>query len=152
MLSPYTGLQLHDAYRRDAVERAERYRLAAGVRSTTGPGVLMRAVGAVKRVLPHRVHAAPAQAPVVELAGSLDASTASRAREQLAAAFSGSPDELVVDIADVTSIDPAGIDLLVEAALDMNGKTVRFRHARPEVERELELAGLYAQRAVDQAR
>lgn len=121
MLSPYIRSQLHDSVRRDALERAQRHRL-----------------------VPRRARRPRAQPSVVELSGALDASAAPRARERLAAAFRRSPRELVIEAAAVTSIDAAGIDLLVEAALEMNGRPVRFAHARPEVERELELAGVHA--------
>jgi anti-sigma B factor antagonist len=78
---------------------------------------------------------------VLRLSGELDLSTADALRSALAEALAGDPGRLVVDLADVTFVDPAGIRPLTEAAVRRRG-AVTLRAARPRVRRALTLMEL----------
>jgi anti-anti-sigma factor len=150
MLSPqqYVRQELLDAERRDATERAANDRRALASARDRGPNALIRCVHAVQATAQRLVRTRPDVAgephrSVVELTGDLDIQAAPAARRRFARAVDRSPDELVVDLGDVTSVDPAGIEVLMEAAAAMQGRRMRFTHARPEVEEAFEVAGLY---------
>lgn len=152
MSSPqeYVRQQLLDAERRDAMERAasERRAVAATRNRSGGLDLFARVAYGVQAAAQRVVGKRPqvlggSHSSVVELTGDLDIQSAPAARRRFARAVHRSPDELLVDVGDVTSVDPAGIEVLMEAAAAMQGRRMRFTHARPEVEEAFEVAGLY---------
>src|SRR5207248_328381 len=115
-LQPFIHQSLANAQQRDKLERARHDRLAG--RSRHEPSLLARVALALRR----QPAPAPARCSVVELAGPLDIRAARGVREDVSSA----PDELVVDLADVTTVEPAGIEMLMEAAAAMGGRPLRF--------------------------
>jgi len=143
---PHLREELANSARRDALERAENERRAAVARegrtSLLGRG-MAALISLPSTLLRRKPHPVSPRYSVVELAGDLDVDAATDARSRLAAASERQPDEIVIDLAELTSVDPAGIDMLVDAALEMKDRPVRFKHARPEIDALLEDAGLY---------
>jgi anti-anti-sigma factor len=70
---------------------------------------------------------------VIVLTGDADLSTSAQLRDQLGAAVSQAPEQLVVDVSDVAFLDLSGLDVLYEVALAALalGGTVSVRGLSP---------------------
>src|SRR5436190_22317215 len=80
--------------------------------------------------------------PTLKVAGELDVSTADQLDLALASALSADP-RVVVDMADVTFFDAAGVRVLLHYAASRNGTgPLTIHDASPRVVRILELLGL----------
>jgi anti-anti-sigma factor len=84
------------------------------------------------------------QTAVFTLRGELDISETYTLAEALLAAEREEPQRLVIDLAELTFIDAAGMRVLVEAARRANSRRVpvMFVEPLPEIRRILELVGL----------
>ena len=79
--------------------------------------------------------------PWVKLAGVLDLSTAPTASEQLADLLADRPDELVLDLRDVTFLDSRGVAVIVETADALRRGKLTIRNANPRMIWQIERAG-----------
>src|SRR5436305_3827037 len=137
-MNPHLRNDLGRATTREALERADRHRLARSARtsgySEAHPSVFARVAASASRALRH--------APATESAEPATA-PATPAGPTIAVASDGVPADVVIDLKEDTSIDPAGIDKLVEGALDLNGRPVRFRKPEAEAGEEAESTELH---------
>src|SRR5437764_3363067 len=126
-MNPHLRNDLGRATTREALERADRHRLARSARtsgySEAHPSVFARVAASASRALRH--------APATESAEPA-AAPAAPAGPTIAVASDGVPADVVIELKEDASIDPAGIDKLVDGALELNGRPVRFR--RPDTE------------------
>jgi anti-sigma B factor antagonist len=79
--------------------------------------------------------------PVLQLAGEIDISTADQLRAALVEALSTNP-KAVIDMADVTFFDAAGIRVVLQAAANQDGAGPLTLIASARVLRVLEVVGL----------
>ena len=79
--------------------------------------------------------------PWVKLAGVLDLSTATTASELLAELLASHPDELVLDLRDVTFLDSRGVAVIVETADALRRGKLTIRNAKPRMIWQIERAG-----------
>jgi anti-anti-sigma factor len=81
---------------------------------------------------------------VVRISGECDIATLDRLNETLQAAIDEQPQEVVVDLADVTFVDSLTLGSLTAAAkcVRANGGSFRVRRVAAEVRRAFEITGL----------
>ncbi len=84
-------------------------------------------------------------AVTLALQGDIDVRTATTVKADVAAALEdGLPDLVVLDLAEVSFLDSAGIGFLValNRQIEDAGAAMRLRHLQPRVERALAVTGL----------
>jgi anti-sigma B factor antagonist len=81
---------------------------------------------------------------VLAASGEIDVATAPELHDRLGKLLQGSPELLVVDLADVSFIDSTGLGVLVGAVRDVRagGGDLRLVVTQPQIIRLLEITGL----------